>query len=654
MEEKISYNDTEEDEETQVSKIIKEHNYLLDNMFYMPFRFIYNPSKITYMDAWSRSTDDMNTIADKLLLIGNNIKLIDNCVANISAIGNIDKTKKPAIIKGKCVTQNEKGLEIERYFTEIWFKNDQNFIHEASINLDSIREEISKYFYGSKKSIDEVYEEIKLQSQWVNEIDHTNYPAIDFLIAVPIQYGIDKIISFVHNYIENNLQFNYLDFIKLIDLEDVQNIQKDIIKNNSDNLISLMYKAQNFEGVALLTTSSCCLYNLENKEMLPLYRQLAILGCRVDLDKRFYIDKVKEYEESKIHVRYNSASVFKIIGYKSRGFKRWNYILAIDANINGVRSKPQIICNMCGYLLKDTNIDHHVNKRKEECIRCSQCLPYTPELIKERSEKIFGTRKYNLLGIKQEDIYQGVTSKIKIYCNDCKDFFLITIQCHITQRQGCKACSKNWWNLDRVLIEGPKVHNNRYSYHLIALFGVVIRGCITKIPVYCNTHKIFWWTTINSHFHSLSGCPACKCSKGELKCFDYLSSYKCFLELDQQYTIYKDPGGPNCNKKFDFKFIYNAKLFLLEFDGCQHFKFNTFFCKTLGKFIERQNIDIEKTQLAINHGYFLIRIDDEQLDNNTIETHIIAGINAAFNTSVKYYVSNPEKYKYITDKVSQN
>lgn len=644
--EKTSFRDDNDNEEDAVSLTIKHNRHLLDGLLYTKFRVLYKTAELSCLDAWSRSLTDKNSIADKLLSLRDlrdlsGVTLVDNCVANVSTIGDIDRNYKPVRVK-KCTTLEEKTLEIERYFTELWLTNADNALRIASESLGIIRENMRMYMQG--KSVDQMYEWMKTNHTCVDEVDHTNYPALDFVIGVPLHYGVDKIISFTNDFVEKNLPPNTV-FIKLMDTV------SDVSKNNVDNLIDIMQKAQNFEGVELLRTSSCCLYNIEGKPIFPLYQCLAYLKCRVDLDKRPFIELINLCSLQYLNKpRYDSARNFKLIGYHRRHFLRWNYILIMDEHVNGTYSTPPIICNMCGHILRTTNIGRHLN-RKDNCTKCSGNLHYNLELFKERSRLIHGTRKYDLSGITEEDINKGGLSWVKIYCNDCKKHFTTCIISHINSKVGCKTCTMGLWDEERILREGPIKHNNRYSYQYIKTFGIKIISSDTKIPVYCNTHKKIWWVTINNHLISSKGCPTCNHSKGELACLDYLGSNSFISGVESQYVIYQDPRGGDHNKKYDFVFVYQGRRFLIEFDGGQHFVFNNYFYRSMDDLIKRQNLDIEKTQMAIDEGYFLIRIDDRQLETNGIANKIIEGIYAAFQSSIKYYVSDLQKYTFITDKI---
>ena len=95
-----------------------------------------------------------------------------------------------------------------------------------------------------------------------------------------------------------------------------------------------------------------------------------------------------------------------------------------------------------------------------------------------------------------------------------------------------------------------------------------------------------------NHITYKTSCPKCKMSQGEYKCMQYLNS------INIEY-IRGAPLGTLIMNPFDFYFQNNNRNFLLEYDGKQHFEFNNFFHRTHDCFIERQDLDIKKTRIAL-------------------------------------------------------
>lgn len=84
---------------------------------------------------------------------------------------------------------------------------------------------------------------------------------------------------------------------------------------------------------------------------------------------------------------------------------------------------------------------------------------------------------------------------------------------------------------------------------------------------------------------------------------------------------------PNWAKpyRYDNYFEYSGKQYILEMDGEQHYIDKSHFDKTL---YERQQIDVIKTNLAIQHGIQLIRIDCmnseyEYIKNSILQSELI-------------------------------
>ncbi len=95
-----------------------------------------------------------------------------------------------------------------------------------------------------------------------------------------------------------------------------------------------------------------------------------------------------------------------------------------------------------------------------------------------------------------------------------------------------------------------------------------------------------------------------KCSDGISYPNKFVRSFLRQLPIDNiNYEYSSDWAKPY---KYDDYFEYNGRKYLVEADGKQHYRDCVFFDKTLE---ERQQIDNEKTNLAIKNGFILIRIN---------------------------------------------
>jgi very-short-patch-repair endonuclease len=130
------------------------------------------------------------------------------------------------------------------------------------------------------------------------------------------------------------------------------------------------------------------------------------------------------------------------------------------------------------------------------------------------------------------------------------------------------------------------------------------------------------------------GCKYCDISRGERKCKEALKNLG--IEFTQQAQI-----ASLKRKYFDFSFSYEKQNYILEYDGAQHFKENSYFKLKL-KTIQKR--DIIKTNAALSEGYRIIRIDYKvKLEN--IETLL----NKVLNANLKWdlWVSNYKLYLWL-------
>lgn len=100
--------------------------------------------------------------------------------------------------------------------------------------------------------------------------------------------------------------------------------------------------------------------------------------------------------------------------------------------------------------------------------------------------------------------YKNDKTKIKIWCNSCKAFFMQTPHCHL-KKQGCPFCEKNNRKMDiNIFIErAKKIHNNKYEYN-----NIIYNGTKKKIKIFCNKCKNYFFQTPGSHLRG-NGCPYC-------------------------------------------------------------------------------------------------------------------------------------------------
>jgi len=129
-----------------------------------------------------------------------------------------------------------------------------------------------------------------------------------------------------------------------------------------------------------------------------------------------------------------------------------------------------------------------------------------------------------------------------------------------------------------------------------------------------------------------------KHSKGELLCGEVLRSLPVDLVKGQF------PLGPFF---FDYLCSYQGRLYLIEYDGIQHFQYVKFIHRREINYRSRVKADANKTALALVHGYTVIRIDYTQDTAEAIQQHLLAG----FRQDKRLYLSRPEFYGAILSSI---
>lgn len=380
---------------------------------------------------------------------------------------------------------------------------------------------------------------------------------------------------------------------------------------------------------------------------------------------------------------------------------RYDYSKVKAEQIINYKSKVPIMCKICYYEFEIT-IYSHIYHQNDSCKRCSGQEQWNCNSVIKKSKELYGNR-FELFF---EDIEQKITrrSLIKVLCNVCNKMDEVTVTNHI-YFGGCKTCNNVVpWSINKLISKSRLIHNDQFDYsntnpleirnvkslinikclhcsykwmssiktHIghqtgcpkckgnaqwnFDLFTVMVeenqnfminydevkpRHIInnrSKIPLKCNICFNEWIVNISYHFHKKSGCPFCKMSNGEKECI---------LQLSNLSLTYKPQAMIKSLhlKRYDFKFEHEGETYLLEFDGEQHFKFVDRFHKDHEEFINRQNIDVIKTQYAMNEGYRIIRIDFKEINN--VRFHI----ENALEINHSAYFSNKDLYQYILSKI---
>jgi hypothetical protein len=302
--------------------------------------------------------------------------------------------------------------------------------------------------------------------------------------------------------------------------------------------------------------------------------------------------------------------------------------------VHGGKSHVPISCRTCRYAWTPT-VDGHING-KYGCPNCHGCRPWQYDEFLIVARDIHGD-KFDYSNVTPDHI-RGRRSRLPINCRTCQYNWNPTLNTHIHGKKGCPNCYGNSpWTLPKFLDSAKQIHGDLYDYSKVT--DGHVKNAKSHVPIFCLHCRNEWSPSILSHIDLSSGCPRCRKSKGELACERALQK----LQLDHkpQFVIGELP-----NRRYDNSFQVNGKLYLIEFDGRQHFKFISYFHDSMDVFLSLRKVDVIKTLVPLRLGHHIIRIDHTQVDN--VEYHITQAI----CEDQPLYVSNPVLYSWIFESIN--
>ena len=190
-------------------------------------------------------------------------------------------------------------------------------------------------------------------------------------------------------------------------------------------------------------------------------------------------------------------------------------------------------------------------------------------------------------------------TKIKIFCNQCQQFFQQTPNKHL-QGCGCPHCAnKSRLTTGNNFIKLAKnIHKDKYDYSFIEY-----KRYDRKIKIFCKKCKQFFWQTPDKHLHGC-GCPYCLFSKGEEFIKQWLIEHNVNFIAQKKFKNCKDI------RSLPFDFYLSEYNMCIEFQGKQHFEPTYFF-----QFFKDKNEAIK----AFNKNQTHDKIKKEYCKNNNIK-----------------------------------
>jgi hypothetical protein len=186
------------------------------------------------------------------------------------------------------------------------------------------------------------------------------------------------------------------------------------------------------------------------------------------------------------------------------------------------------------------------------------------ETFKIKSKIVHGKKKYNYSSVK----YLANDKKVKIFCNECKNFFKQNPSSHLNG-SGCSKCKSKLVGQKKVKnraktisIDISKIHGDK-----IKLDNFIYNGANKKSKFGCGINKMHgYWVSTPSNILQGKGCPSCKLSKGERLVETCLNKNNIKHKKQHRFT-----GCKNI-LPLPFDFYLPKHNICIEFNGRHHYE----------------------------------------------------------------------------------
>lgn len=263
-----------------------------------------------------------------------------------------------------------------------------------------------------------------------------------------------------------------------------------------------------------------------------------------------------------------------------------------EVEYKNIDTKVKIFCNIHKEYFFQTPYEHF---KASGCKKCKHIKISTSKLLSKeeiiiRLKQIHGN-KYNY----ERVLYKGKNKKIEIICRVHGSFFQ-TLEHHCNSKVPCPKCRNQSTNKESFTKKAKEINGNRYDYSEVEYIDAR-----TKVKIYCNECKEYFYQEPNNHLSSKQGCPTCIISKGEYK-------VKKFLENNNiKYIAQKRFKDCRLKNPLPFDFYVPKLNLCIEYDGEQHYSI-IFKNNTERDLKEIQRRDKIKTEYCKNNDIKLLRI----------------------------------------------
>lgn len=237
----------------------------------------------------------------------------------------------------------------------------------------------------------------------------------------------------------------------------------------------------------------------------------------------------------------------------------------------------------------------------QRCPVCNGGVRYTTEKFKEQVAELVGD-EYEVLGD-----YKNNRTKVDLLHKVCGKIYPADPSHFIHSGRRCTHCNGGIkYTKDRVLTMLKE--NTGDDYDIIGDYN----GMLNKSRLKHLKCGFEWETAVASYVHNNCYCPKCNSSKGERALAEYLTAHN--ISYVTQHSF--DDCRHKYKLSFDFAIFtndtYTDLLYLIEYDGIQHFEPTAFFGGEKG-FKYRLRNDKIKNDYCNEHGINLIRVPYTEL-----------------------------------------
>lgn len=273
-------------------------------------------------------------------------------------------------------------------------------------------------------------------------------------------------------------------------------------------------------------------------------------------------------------------------------------IKILNKDYKGIRNKLSIQCvnKKCNYIWY-ASLDKL--KKNRYCIKCKQ--KKTTKAVKD----FLKNKNIKMLSVHYINAHQ----KLNLYCLICNYKWDATFTSLKHAMTGCPNCAG--------VIKYTQDEINAYLINIdIKILSQFV--CVDKkIDLQCIKCCNIWATTFNLIKSQHTGCPSCnKCGKGERLTGLYLKDLL-NIDINNQFLIRINDKKYRKKIYVDFSFKIDQTVFMVEYNGIQHYEYNSYF-HTEAEFENQRRRDRWLKKYCKSNDIELIIVDGRKYKDKNI------------------------------------